>query len=356
MYPDPENVEVIKNLLENKGLYNSYSKDTFLLHFHNRMRSTRCLTYKQYLVLLKEDETEFSQFKKDLSINVTSFFRDPEVFDLFRDLFGIYVKEIVNRNNLSQIRIWSAGCANGSEAYSISIIINQVLQHKLPRYNVKIYATDINEDILAIARIGKYPSSVSKELSEECLEQFFIKTRDSHYQIKKSIKNLVKFDFLDILADSFPFKSLDVIFCRYVLMYFQKSRKELLLRKYYDLLNPGGLLVLGGTDVIPSSLQSLYNPLSIKKGIYQKPLSGEQRKMILDNLPPEEYYCEWCGKPFVGISHIRMHLEHSQCRLGQFHCYVCYKELFSKTGLISHLKYSHYIDRNDRISRVFNRR
>ncbi|UCG89708.1 MAG: protein-glutamate O-methyltransferase CheR [Candidatus Heimdallarchaeota archaeon] len=319
------------------------------------MRTTKCLTYKQYWILLSEDKKEFSLLKRNFSINVTSFFRDPEVFTLFMELFKIYVREIINRNNLSRIRIWSAGCSNGSEPYSISIILHQILQHKLSYYNVKIHATDINEDTLAIAKTGKYPDSVSKEVSEEYLEQLFIKTSDSHYQIKMSLRNLVKFDSMDLMADSFPFKDLDVIFCRYVSMYFHKSQKELLVRKFYDLLNPGGLLILGGTDRIPVSLQNLFNPLSVKKSIYQKPLSKEQRKMILGSLPPEELFCEWCGKAFVRITDLRLHLEHSQCKLGQFHCYVCKKGLFSKIGLISHLKYSHYVDRNDSISRVFNR-
>ncbi|MHA2245537.1 MAG: CheR family methyltransferase [Candidatus Hodarchaeales archaeon] len=353
MITDPENMELIKNLLENKGLYDSYSKNTFLLHLHNRMRTKKCLTYKKYWILLKENKEEFSLLKRDFSINVTSFFRDPDVFNLFAELFKVYVKEIINRKNLSRIRIWSVGCSNGSEPYSISIILHQVLQHKLSRYNIKVHATDINEDILTIAKTGKYPDSVSKELSEEYLEQFFIKASDSHYQIKMSVQNLVKFNILDLLDDSFPFKGLDIIFCRYVLMYFHKSRKESLIRKFCELLNPGGLLILGGTDRIPFSLQNLFNPLSVKKSIYQKPLSNEQRKLILDSLSPEEFFCEWCGKPFVRISNLRLHLEHSQCKLGQFHCYVCNKELFSKIGLISHLKYSHYDDRNDRISRVF---
>ncbi|UCG02171.1 MAG: hypothetical protein JSW11_21590 [Candidatus Heimdallarchaeota archaeon] len=76
--------------------------------------------------------------------------------------------------------------------------------------------------------------------------------------------------------------------------------------------------------------------------------------MILEVLPQEEYLCEWCGKPFSRIKNLRLHIKHSPCNLGQFSCYVCNKGLFSKTGLLGHLKYSHYIDKNDRISRVFN--
>lgn len=355
MYPDPENVKIIQKLLKKKGLHDSYSHDTILLHLHKRMRSKRCSTYEEYLSLLKEVVNEFSLFKKDLSINVTSFFRDPKVFDLFRGMIGIYIKKIINQNKLSRIKIWSAGCANGSEPYSISIVLHQILQHKLSQYNVKIYATDINEDVLAVAQIGKYPSSVFKELPENNIEQFFVKTKNSKYRIKLSIKSLVKFDYLDLMADCFPFRDFDAIFCRYVLMYFQESQRNLLIGKYYDLLKPGGFLVLGRTDFIPLAIQDLYNPISIKKGIYQKPVSEEQRKMILETLPSEEHFCEWYGKPFVRIKDLRLHIKHSQCNLGQFHCYVCNKELFSKTGLLGHLKFSHYIDQNDRISRVFNR-
>ena len=123
---------------------------------------------------------------------------------------------------------------------------------------------------------------------------------------------------------------------------------------YYDLLKPGGFLVLGRTDSIPLSQQDLYNPISIKKGIYHKPLSKEQRKLILESLPLEEFFCEWCGKPFDRIKKLKFHIEHSPCDLGQFSCYICNKALFSKTGLLGHLKYSHHSDQNDRISRVFN--
>ena len=354
MYPDFEYVPKIKKLLKSKGLDDSYSQDTFLLHLQSRMRSKKCSTYHEYLSLLKEDAREFSFLKKDLSINVTSFFRDLEVFELFRVMFGIYIKEIIKRGNTSRLRIWSAGCANGSEPYSISIILLQVLQHNLSHYNVKIYATDINEDMLSIARTGKYPSSVYNALPENNSKKFFIKTSSSQYRIIKKVKEYVKFDILDLLTDSPPFKDLDVIFCRYVLMYFQASMRNALIKKFYDLLKPGGFLVLGRTDPIPLSLQGLYNPISIKKGIYQKPLNEIQQKLILDDLPVEEYFCEWCGRPFDRIKSLRLHIEHSPCKLGQFQCYVCKKELFSKTGLIGHLKYSHYIDRDNRISRVFN--
>ncbi|MFX1515447.1 MAG: CheR family methyltransferase [Promethearchaeota archaeon] len=353
-YSNHEDVEKIQEHLKKEGLPNTYSRDTFLLHLHNRMRSNKCLNYQDYLLLLKENRNEVSLFKKDLSINITSFFRDPEVFELFRVMIGIYIKEIINRGKISRIRIWSAGCANGSEPYSISIILHQVLQHKLSDYNVKIFATDISESILSIARTGKYPSSMVNDLPENNSRQFFTETSNSHCRLKSSIRKIVQFDYLDLLTDSPPFKDLDVIFCRYVLMYFQSSQRNVLIRKYYDLLKAGGFLILGRTDPIPLSLQELYNPISIKKGIYQKPLSEIQQKLILDNLPVEEYFCEWCGRPFNRIKSLRLHIEHSPCKLGQFQCYVCKKELFSKTGLFGHLKYTHYIDRSNKISRVFN--
>ncbi|MFX0182370.1 MAG: CheR family methyltransferase [Candidatus Hodarchaeota archaeon] len=147
MYPDSENVKLIKLYFKRRGIKDTYSENKFLSHLHQRMQKNKCSTYKEYLTQLK-DEEELECFKNSFSINVTSFFRDPPVFDTFLKLLKIYVKEIIDHKNQSKIRIWSAGCVNGSEPYSIVIFIHQALQHHISRYNIKIHATDIDNDIL----------------------------------------------------------------------------------------------------------------------------------------------------------------------------------------------------------------
>ncbi|MFX0182369.1 MAG: C2H2-type zinc finger protein [Candidatus Hodarchaeota archaeon] len=104
---------------------------------------------------------------------------------------------------------------------------------------------------------------------------------------------------------------------------------------------------------IPLSDHNLYLPTSIEDKIYQKSLTGEQREKILAAFPQEVFFCKWCGKPFYNTKRLQEHLRCTSCHHGTFNCYICNKTLFSKTGLIAHLKYSHYIDRNDRISLIF---
>lgn len=135
------------------------------------------------------------------------------------------------------------------------------------------------------------------------------------------------------------------------------------MRKFFDLINPGGLLILGRTDPMPFVEQNIFLPtsdniffpLSNEERICQKPLTLDQREKILMNFPDEILFCEWCGKPFFTIKKLKEHLEHTYCQNGYFSCFICRKDLFSKTGLIAHLKYSHYIDRSNEISLIFNK-
>lgn len=362
MYPDPENIVLIKHHLKSKGFRDAYSESSLMNGLHIRMARKRCLTYKNYLDLL-QDEEEFNVFSNNLSINVTSFFRDQVVFDSILEFLKIYMTEIIDRKELSDIEIWSAGCANGSEPYSIAMILHKALENQLSRYNIKIHATDVNKDILSIANSGIYSQTLEKDVPQSYLDKFFHQS-NSKFVISDKIKKMVTFTYLDLLSDSFPFNELDIIFCRYVLMYFQKSHQKKLIKRFYKLLKPGGFLVLGTTDPIPSSEQNifiqlsdhdLFIPLSNKDRIYQKLLSPEQRERILASLPEEIFFCEWCGRHFSTVKILNNHLKQSTCRKGGLHCYICGNTHYSRTGLVAHLKYSHFIDQNDPISLVFNR-
>ena len=326
------------------------------------MRKKECSTYREYLSLL-QDNNEFNSFKNTLLVNVTRFFRDPTVFESFLKFFKIYIHEIVNRSRNFQLQIWSAGCANGSETYSIALTICNALKHHLSRYKVKIYGTDINNDVLAIAKSGIYPTSLINEVPSSFLNEFF-SSEVSKYILKPQVKNLVEFYDLDLLSNSFPFTNLDIIFCRYVLMYFKKSQQKHLINKFYELLKPGGVLLLGYTDpmplteqnlFIPFEEQNLFIPWSLEDRIFQKPLSNEQRDSILASYPEELFFCEFCGKIFYNPKKLKSHLSKAPCRHGILFCYICNKRHFSRTGLVAHLRYSHYIDRNDRISLIFNK-
>jgi chemotaxis protein methyltransferase CheR len=362
VYPDPENMDMIILHLQREGLSVSDAVSSLVYSLHLRMKEKKSTTYKEYFSCLKEAE-ELEFFREKLSINVTSFFRDPTVFDSLLVFLRIYIDEIINRSEKSKLKIWSAGCANGSEPYSIAILLHEALKHHHSRYTIKIHATDINKDVLEIAKAGNYPNSIVNEVPTILLNQYFSQSV-SNYHVSNKIKKYINFSHLDLLSDSLPFKNFDMISCRYVLMYLTKAQQIQLLKKFHELLLPGGLLLLGITDPMPLSEQNLFSPLldqtiylslSIEDRIYQKPLSQEQREKIIASLPEEEYTCEWCGRVFVSEKKLRIHLKHDSCRHRTPICYLCNKHHFSRTGLTAHLKYAHYIDRTDRISNVFNK-
>lgn len=362
MYPDPNNLEVIVLYLIRKGISISYAGSSLVQSLHDRMKEKKCKTYKEYLSVLQAPE-ELEYIKGKLSINVTSFFRDPPVYDSILDFFKIYIGEIVDRSEQYNIKIWSAGCANGSEPFSIAILLHQTLKHHFSRYTIKIHATDINNEVLEVGKRGVYSNSIINEIPPTIIKQFFSQI-ESGYRVSSTIRAIIKFDHLDLLADSFPFNKLDMIFCRYVLMYFTKKQQMRLLKKFHELLNPGGLLILGIPDPMPLSEQNIFVPLmeqiqflplSIEDRIFLKPLNQEQRHKILTSLPEEELYCDWCGKLFTSEKKLGKHLKHDTCRHKIPCCHLCNKPYFSRTGLAAHLKYVHYIDRNDRITYIFNK-
>ncbi len=362
MYSDSENLDLIILQLQRRGLSVSEKDSSFLFTLHNRMKEKGCKTYNEYFSYLQDTE-EVKLLKERLSINVTSFFRDPTVFNSILEYLRIYITEIVNRSEKLNLKIWSAGCSNGSEPYSIAIIIHEALKQHISRYKVKIHATDINKDVLQVAKEGIYPNSIENEVPKTLLHQYFTQV-DTKYCVSNKIKEIIKFDHLDLISESLPLQNYDIISCRYVLMYLTKNQKMQLLKQFHEQLRPGGLLLLGITDPMPLHEQNIYMPLmdsinylplSVEDRIFQKPLNQEQRELIIATLPEEEHNCEWCGKLFASENKLTKHLKYDTCRKKVPHCYLCNKLYLSRTGLSAHLKYSHYIDPNDRITYIFNK-
>lgn len=292
---------------------------------------------------------------------VTEFFRDPEVFTHVGILFEKYLRHILEKNT-SQIRIWSAGCSNGSEPYSISILLHHVLKNRLKLYDITIRATDINTKALAVAEEGEYFLSQLGNIISTPYRQYFHQTTDTKYAVTSEVRDFVQFFSLDLLSDNYPFtEPFDMIFCRYVLMFLTAAQQRKLIKGFSELIKPGGLLVIGMTDPMPFTVQNvfldktdnLFQPLSNEARIFQKPMSKIQLSKIL-KLIPERYFCEWCGKAFYSSRAVHIHINHSPCGLGTFHCFICQKDLFSKTGLLAHLKFTHNFDKEDPVSLLFN--
>ncbi len=219
-------------------------------------------TYDDYLQVLKVDPQRYQEFVNRLTINVSEFFRNPERFD---DLWKRVLPEILNRNR--EIKIWSAGCSNGAEPYSVAIIANELNASN----RVRILATDVDRAIIEKAQHQpKYSASEVKCLPRELLIKYF-ECQNDFFCLKESIQRMVKFSFHNLHENNFE-TGFDLIICRNVVIYFTIDAKNNLCRKFYESLKPGGYLWMGGTEpLLNFRSRGFENPLSF---FYRKPVDA----------------------------------------------------------------------------------
>ncbi|HZS73096.1 MAG TPA: protein-glutamate O-methyltransferase CheR [Candidatus Nitrosotalea sp.] len=254
----------------NYGLDLTRYKPAFIKRrLDRRMRILNMSEYSQYLFTLRNDRKEFEEIFTSLSINVTNFFRDSTVFDRFQ--LSI-LPQILSDLGGDKIRVWSAGCASGEEPYSIAMMFKQATE-KLSNLKVEIIANDVNKFAIEFAQRGIYPAKSVESLPSNVISINFQKRISSdnnvEYEVKPSIKNMVTFKVGDILSDTMQY--FDVIFCRNVLIYYEKEAQELIFTKFYRGLKEKGYLVLGMDETMfGRRCQKIFNPLMARERIYQK--------------------------------------------------------------------------------------
>lgn len=215
-------------------------------------------TYDDFLAVLKTDSNRYKEFVKKLTINVSEFFRNPE---RFIELWQQILPELLAKRPI--VRVWSAGCSNGAEPYSIAIIANEM--HVADR--VQILATDVDHEILEKARQAVYIPNEVRSLPPDLLTKYFTYRNDLYY-LNEEIKRRIRLDFHNLLLDPFE-TNLDLIICRNVVIYFTEAAKNNLYGKFWDALRPGGYLLVGGTEPLLQYRQMGFeNPLT---SFYKKP-------------------------------------------------------------------------------------
>ena len=240
---------LVRHLQKARGLdLNQYKPNYLRRRIGVRMRARGCQDYNSYLQVLRLEPEEFSRLVNDLTINVTEFFRDEDVFEgLRREVIPTLIRER-REMGMPSLRMWSAGCATGEEPYSLAILVHEALSPEggTEDWNVRILATDLDEAALARARRGRYGSV--KLLEGMNPEDYF--TRDGEdYLVREEISRMVKFMRHDI-ASRPPLRHFDLILCRNVLIYFEKGRQRKILEGFCDVLRRGGVLVLGKSEAI----------------------------------------------------------------------------------------------------------
>ncbi len=269
----------LEELHRNRGVdFRSYKRPTILRRLGRRMAATDCKSLDEYSRYVEEHPEEYGQLIGAFLIKVTEFFRDPELFDYLREevLPGL-VEEAREGDN--QLRIWSAGCATGEEAYSLAIMVSEVIGREAGLFDVRIFATDIDEDAVRFARRGVYPPSALKGLSEEQIGRYFV-DEDGSYQVKKQIRGMIVFGEHD-LAQRSPFPHVDLVVSRNVLIYFSGELQRRALQLFAYSLRDGGYLVMGKAES-PSLMSNLFAPVDKHNKVYRR---HGQRFLLPTTLP-----------------------------------------------------------------------
>ena len=260
--------------------FGDYKASTITRRLRRRMVATGQEDIEGYRRYLEENPEEYRNLVNTFLIKVTEFFRDPEHFDYLKEeVLPELVEEARQRNG--QLRIWSAGCATGEEAYSLAIALSEVLGSETGLFNVRIFATDLDEDAINFARRGFYPASSLRELSDERKERYFSE-HDGQYEIKKPIRNLIVFGEHDLSHRS-PFPNIDLCLSRNVLIYFADGLQKRALQLFAYSLRDGGYLVLGKAESV-SPLSEFFAPVNRQYKIYRR--QGERFLMPQLSTPP----------------------------------------------------------------------
>jgi two-component system CheB/CheR fusion protein len=239
--------------------FSFYKQSTIRRRIERRMTVNNIEDTDSYAHFLKESPQEAHLLFKDLLINVTSFFRDPEAFNVLKKdiLPALFSQKPENYC----FRIWVAGCATGEEAYSIAILFREYMDETKQEHKVQVYSTDIDEDSITSARSGIYPANIGIDVPPERLKRFFTK-EENGFRIKREIRDMIIFATQNVIKNP-PFTKLDLLSCRNLLIYLEPELQGRLLPVFHYALKPGGVLFLSSSENI-GSFTDLFAPINKK--------------------------------------------------------------------------------------------
>jgi two-component system CheB/CheR fusion protein len=245
--------------------FSLYKPSTVYRRVDRRMAIHATATLPRYVQLLRRNPQEIDLLFNELLIGVTSFFRDPAAWEYLGE--HALPELLARREAEPQLRAWVIGCSTGEEAYSLAMVFMEVVG-RLPRphaYTLQIFASDLSADAIGSARRGRYPASIGSNVSPARLARFF-SAEGNHYEISKSIRDMVLFARHDVVLDP-PFTKLDVIACRNLLIYFDAALQRRVLPMFHYALRAGGLLLLGSSETV-GRFGDLFAPVEPRLRLY----------------------------------------------------------------------------------------
>jgi two-component system CheB/CheR fusion protein len=265
--PEDPNLRRIFQLLRSKtGLdFTFYKSNTIRRRMARRMALCKVKELEDYTKILRHHPTELDALHQDLLINVTSFFRNPSMFETLKR--KIFPKLIKNLSGADTLRIWVAGCSTGQEAYSIAMAYSEFAENAEDSVPIQIFASDVNGAVLETARAGCYGKSDVSSVSSARLQKFFT-VEEGRYRVNKNIRDLVIFAQHNLVQDP-PFTRVDLITCRNMLIYFETALQQKIIPAFHYALKPDGFLVLGSSESV-GQFHNLFNTVEKTQRIFSK--------------------------------------------------------------------------------------
>ena len=245
--------------------FSYYKRNTLSRRINRRCFATFCNNVQEYIQILQESDEEKQALFEDLSITVTSFFRDTSAWEYLAEKV---IPDLIEKSQPDEeLRFWVSGCATGEEAYSLAILVDEALENSQKKIRVKIFTTDINQNALEKAAIGIYPATIVKHVNPERLEKYFVSKKNS-FQVTRKLRDMLIFAYHDLTTDV-GFTRINLITCRNLLIYMQPELQRKVLQNLHFSLKTQGILFLGDSEHL-GSLEDEFVSINKKHKIYHK--------------------------------------------------------------------------------------
>ncbi len=251
---------------------NENKREMVYRRFTRIVREKKLNSFSEYCQLLRDNpEQEKDYFINAITTNLTSFFREQHHFEYLTHEEIPRLMKLRQQNEAKRLRIWSSASSTGEEPYSIAITLHEIMKKELFSWDVKILATDIDSNVLAKGKLGVYDNKRIETLSMKLKQSYFHQGKgdgNNNVKVNDKLKKIITFKQLNLLND-WPMRGpFDVIFCRNVIIYFDKKTQLELFSRYYELLAPGGILILGHSESLGNYQQYFEN---VGRTIFRKP-------------------------------------------------------------------------------------
>lgn len=262
---------LVTKVLDDRGLdLSQYRRAYIERRVAARLRALNIHTYRQYSDELDRNPAEYERLIDTITINVTEFFRDKTVWEILRREVVPDLLAHKRRRRSRTIRVWSAGCATGEEAYSIGMLLLDAIGEKDDHFLVNVTGTDLDREALAKAKAGVYSKEKLKHIAPTYQVRFLTIGRESTFEMTPRLKRMCRFAHFSLFDDA-PMRMVDLIMCRNVFIYFDRERQAKIVGNFHEAMADDAYLVLGRSEKLSPEVAKLFEPVSGRERVYHKP-------------------------------------------------------------------------------------